>query len=112
MKLWVDDERPLPITFDRRTTASQTTIDLLTAELAAGRSVELISLDHDLDWPPGSAVDDDTARPILEWMLASGFWPAELRFHTANQDGHEWMVDFARRHAPATTMVDATDIWR
>ena len=111
MRLWVDDERPMPPAFDQRTESSWGTIDLLAGELAAGRMVELISFDYDLDWPPHAATNDDTAQPILEWMCAAGFWPGELRFHTANQDGHEWMVDFARCHAPETTTIDETDIW-
>lgn len=111
MRLWIDDERPMPRAFTHRTTSSRASIELLSAELAAGRTVELISFDHDLDWPPETAREDDTARPVLTWIVETGFWPAELRFHTANLDGHEWMVELAMRHAPATTVVDVRDIW-
>ena len=111
MRLWIDDERPMPKTFTHRTESSWESIALLTIELESGRTVELISFDHDLGWLPGAAGEDDTSRPVLLWILETGFWPREVRFHTANQDGHEWLTDLAVRWAPPETVVDVTDIW-
>jgi hypothetical protein len=111
VRLWIDDERPAPATFTHIASSSWAAVAVLAEFQSTGQDVALISFDHDLGWRPGTAGEDDTSRPVLEWIRAEGFWPQEIRVHSANLDGHEWLVAAAVEWAPASTVVDPTDPW-
>ncbi|MEV6643273.1 cyclic-phosphate processing receiver domain-containing protein [Amycolatopsis sp. NPDC051371] len=49
-----------------------------------------ISLDHDLG-------GDDTTRPVVLWLCENDRCPPEVRVHTANPVGREWLTGMARR---------------
>jgi len=119
MRLWIDDERPVPAEFNYNALSSAQAINLLQKAKDEGTTVELISFDHDLGmayiehWYNGEVrLTDDTSRRVLTWIIEKDFWPQEIRFHTANRVGHEWLVGTAVRYAPATTNVVTTDFWR
>jgi hypothetical protein len=106
MNLWVDDLRPPP---DSRPSPynlgetisdgwwwaknSKAAIDWLRYRKQMKIPVDVISLDHDLG-------ADDTTRPIVLWMCEQEFWPDQVRVHTANPVGREWLEGMVARYAP------------
>lgn len=96
MKIWVDDIREPPRTGDVVVwcKTSQETIVLLERAKMIGRIPEIMSLDHDLG-------GDDTTRPIVLWMCENDFWPVEVRVHSANPTGVEWLEPMISRYHPA-----------
>jgi hypothetical protein len=99
MKLWIDDERPMPDGYSEHATSSAAAIQLIDD---ARLSLTLVSFDHDLG-------GDDTTRPVMLWMIDHDVWPDTIRFHTANPIGREWLVGMADRYAPAETHLDLTN---
>lgn len=91
MKIWVDDLRPAPIEFNLQVLASQTAIGWLDWAKRKGMVVEILSLDHDLG-------GEDTTRPIVLWMIENEFWPVEVRVHSANPVGREWLEGMIERY--------------
>lgn len=55
--------------------------------------LEIISFDHDLG-------GDDTSRRVANWMIENNFWSEEIRLHTANPVGYEWLQGTFNRYAP------------
>lgn len=86
MKIWVDDERPMPEGFD---THVKTTAEAI-RWLETG-SVKFISLDHDL----GSEDENETGYFIARWIevAAHNGWipPLEWAIHSANPVGRKNM---------------------
>jgi hypothetical protein len=110
MKLWIDDERPMPKEFDTWAKSSAEAIQALENLIhTPGEPFELASFDHDLSHTDGH---DDESRPVLLWMIENNVWPDEIRVHTANPVGHKWLVSMATRYAPPTTWVDPRDPWK
>lgn len=114
MRLWIDDERVTPAEYSHAAQSSTQAINILAAERSAGRHVELVSFDHDLGycWEDGhSKIDggirDDTSRPVMLWMIENDYWPQEIRFHTANPVGRQWLVGMAQRYAPEWVRLNA-----
>lgn len=95
MIIWVDDIRTPPVTqeFIVWCKTSQETIDLLIRAKGMNRIPEVMSLDHDLG-------GDDTSRPIVLWMCENDFWPVEVRVHSANPVGVEWLQGMINRYKP------------
>lgn len=91
MRLWIDDERVMPAEYTHMAMSSAQAITLLSRH-----DFEVISFDHDL----GGTTNDDTSRPVLIWMIENEKWPGEIRFHTANPVGRDWLEGTARRYAP------------
>lgn len=100
MKLFVDDERPAPRGWVLAT-SSKDAIEIMQIYAAAGCQLDAVSLDHDLSTV---MYEDDTTRPIVERMRQHNWWPIELYVHTANPDGEDWLVEMARKYAPAGTL--------
>ncbi|MEV5713971.1 cyclic-phosphate processing receiver domain-containing protein [Amycolatopsis mediterranei] len=51
--------------------------------------------------PPGvRRRGDDTTRPVVLWLCEHDRRPAEVRVHTANPVGREWLTGMARRYGP------------
>jgi hypothetical protein len=96
MRLWVDDERPAPEGWYHAYTSAHA-IEML---ILGQHHIEAISLDHDLG-------GDDTTRPIMLWMCENEVWPKEVRVHSMNPVGREWLAGMARRYAPETVTVTA-----
>jgi len=110
MKLWIDDERPIPQEFTHSALSSRQAVHLLESHQA---DIDVVSFDHDLGaLPNGSGFTDDTSRPVLIWMIEHDVWPAEVRFHTANPVGREWLVGMCERYAPDTVLINMYDPWR
>jgi hypothetical protein len=110
VRIYLDDERPMPPNFTHLVKTSQEAINLLATAQREGKDVELFSFDHDLGgWREGEAYDD--SKRVLKWMIKYEFWPKELRFHTANPVAHKWLRLLARDEAPETTKVDETWQW-
>jgi hypothetical protein len=97
VNLFVDDERPAPLSWHLATTAEHA-IEVLDDALNFNYCIDILSLDHDLGYTT------DTVMPVLEWMRDNKFWPHQLYVHTANEDGEEVMLGFIREHAPAGTL--------
>lgn len=98
MRIWVDDIRTPPKGWIWCKTSAQT-IDLL-SNVVTQRAyydrpnlfrINVMSLDHDLG-------GDDTTRPIVLWMCENDFWPVEVRVHSANHVGVEWLEGMIERY--------------
>lgn len=92
MKLWIDDLRPAPDGWQWLFTSEQA-ITVLTACKWHGIVVDAMSLDHDLG-------GDDTSRPIVLWCCENDFWPVDVRVHSANPVGVEWLEGMIERYKP------------
>ncbi|GHG25905.1 MULTISPECIES: cyclic-phosphate processing receiver domain-containing protein [Amycolatopsis] len=86
-RLWVDDLRPAPPGWTWAKSSAEAIAFLRDGEFAA------LSLDHDLG-------GEDTTRPVVLWLCEHDRWPAEVRVHTANPVGREWLTGMARRYGP------------
>lgn len=86
--LWVDDLRPAPEGWTWVKTSDEA------LEALAERNWDLMSLDHDLG-------GDDTSRRIVLHLAEHGGWPQEVRVHSANPVGVEWLSGMIRRYKPA-----------
>lgn len=104
-KLWVDDLRlPPDATAERDggggnslwfwAKTSREAIDWLHERRSKSEPVDVVSLDHDLG-------GDDTTRSVVLWMCETGCWPGEVRVHTANPVGREWLEGMAGRYHPS-----------
>ena len=96
MKIWVDDIRTPPDETWRWAKTSAEAIRWLTnSKIVNWRpgwgGIEIMSLDHDLG-------GDDTSRPIVLWMCENDFWPVEVRVHSANPVGVEWLEGMIKRY--------------
>lgn len=99
IRLWIDDLRPAPEGWVWVKT-SQEAIQKLSdiTLLKEDHLLQLVSFDHDLG-------EDDTSRPVLDWMIENDVWPAIVQIHTANPVGQQYLADTARQHAPGGTPV-------
>jgi hypothetical protein len=99
MKIWVDDLRTPPDETWTWYKTSQETIESLARCLWLCRNKsaiyrdEIMSLDHDLG-------GEDTTRPIVLWMIENNFWPVEVKVHSANPVGYEWLTGMITRYKP------------
>lgn len=91
MKIWVDDMRPRPAWDWVQAYSSSEAIVLLDNHRRSGFPVEILSLDHDLG-------GDDTSRRVVLWMIENDFWPVEVRIHSANPVGVEWLEGMIERY--------------
>lgn len=91
MRLWVDDLRPPP---DESWSVAVSSAGAI-YQLGLWR-FDAISLDHDLG-------GDDMTRPVVLWMAEHDAWPTEVRVHTANPVGREWLVGMCDRYGPGVT---------
>jgi hypothetical protein len=95
MKIWVDDLRPPP---DDSWTWYKTSTEVIEdfANLSnnwhrISDVVSVMSLDHDLG-------DEDTTRGIVLWCCHKKDWPKEVRVHSANPVGIEWLEGMIERY--------------
>lgn len=96
MKIWVDDIRPAPESFDWWVKTSKDFIEgmeIIKYVVGDGSGIELVSLDHDLG-------GDDTTRPIVLWFCENDFWPVKTVVHSANPVGVEWLEGMIERYGP------------
>lgn len=91
MKIWVDDLRPPPDDSWHWEKTSTSAILMLRLLKILDIGVETMSLDHDL----GGA---DTTRPVVLWCCENNFWPVEVRAHSANPVGREWLEGMIERY--------------
>lgn len=92
MKIYIDDERPLPAEYTHLATTYEQALGCIAIASGAGL-FDLVSFDHDLG-------GDDTTRGLLTFMIENDVWPNEIRVHTANPVGHDWLIGTAARYAP------------
>lgn len=83
--LWVDDVRPAPEGWHWAKNSDEA-IDAL-----ASQRWDLMSLDHDLG-------GEDTSRRAVLWLCENGNWPDEVRVHSANPVGVEWLTGMVKRY--------------
>lgn len=120
MKLWIDDVRPDP---DREHAGlvqpegwhwAKTVQEAISwLEINRCQPIDVISFDHDLGYAymdsatvidgGGNPADDkfSSSRPVLIWMIENDVWPDEIRVHSHNPIGAEWLAGTADRYAPA-----------
>jgi len=95
MKIWVDDIRPAPEGWHWWKSSEEAIFFLSEWKQLHGLGLievpKVMSLDHDLG-------GDDTTRPIVIWMCESNFWPVEVRVHSANPVGVEWLEGMIERY--------------
>lgn len=99
MKIWVDDIRTPPGDTWVWCKSSQETIRyLVNAKIAVAKgwveknkAIDVMSLDHDLG-------GEDTTRYIVLWCCNHDFWPVEVRVHTANPVGRDWLEGMIERY--------------
>lgn len=84
MKIWLDDERPMPVGFDCQAKTAARAIELL----AAG-NVTALSLDHDLG--DGAGTGYEVACYIEQAAYNGTLSPIEVTIHSANPVGRERM---------------------
>lgn len=97
MKIWVDDIRTPP---DDSWNWYKTSTSLI-ADMANWRNnwnrisdvVKVISLDHDLG-------GEDTTRGIVLAFCEWNDWPVEVRVHSANPVGRQWLEGMIERYKP------------
>jgi hypothetical protein len=95
VRLWIDDLRATPAEYTHTATTSAAAIAVLTDILVTGAPLTSISFDHDLG-------GDDTTRPVMLWMIENNVWPTDIRLHTANPVGRDWLQSLIGRYAPET----------
>lgn len=89
MRLWVDDMRLPPAEDWRHARTSAEALEVL----SSSQVVEM-SLDHDLG-------GDDDARRIILWLCENpDYWPPEVRVHSMNPVGREYLVGMVYRYNP------------
>ena len=97
MKIWVDDIRPAPEGWHWWTSSEMALFYLDQWKMLVAENMidapQIMSLDHDLG-------GDDTTRPIVIWMIENDFWPVEVRVHSANSVGYEWLTAMIDRYKP------------
>lgn len=92
MKIWVDDIRnPPDEDWLWAKTSGQALAMIQLRALYGYPPFEIMSLDHDLG-------GDDTTRPIVLWHCEYGHWPLEVRVHSANPVGVEWLEGMIERY--------------
>ncbi|WIB65482.1 cyclic-phosphate processing receiver domain-containing protein [Curtobacterium sp. MCBD17_040] len=96
--LWIDDERPMPPGFNAVARTSAEALNLVHEAHDRGYPLQVVSFDHDLG-------GDDTTRPVMLWMAEHDIWPDEVRVHTANPVGRDWLEGIAARYAPTSTRI-------
>ncbi len=84
-KLWVDDIRPAPEGWHWAKTSGET------IKALASQRWGVMSLDHDLG-------GEDTSRRAVLWLCENGNWPDEVRVHSANPVGVEWLTGMVSRY--------------
>lgn len=87
IKVWLDDERPMPSTFDIHVKTPEEAIELLEKNI-----VEYISLDHDLGLEPDSRNGYMVAKWIEEHAYFGDLVPLAWNCHTANSAGRDNMT--------------------
>lgn len=97
-RLWIDDERPMPLGYNKNARTSEEALAILREAIALAHPLELVSFDHDLG-------GDDTTRRILTWMIENDFWPDTIRIHTANPIGLDWLRGTAERYSPGRVQI-------
>ncbi len=79
MKLWVDDERPMPLDFDIHVKTAREAI----AQIDTGK-ITVISFDHDLG-------EEENGYTVASYIEAGAYFGTigkmELRIHSANPVG-------------------------
>lgn len=109
MRIWVDDERPMPsdwvgITHHFKTSAAAVLwLEHLEGEIALlpddrrepfrAMFFTEVSLDHDLG-------GDDNGFVVLDWMIEHDLWPNMLTIHTANIPARQRMLAAANAESP------------
>lgn len=98
MKIWIDDIREPEDNWLWCQTSEEALrfFDILKYR---GVPVDVISFDHDLGLKADSEETDDT-RVVAMWMIENDFWPKEIRLHTRNVVGYEWLQGMFNRYAP------------
>lgn len=110
IKLFVDDERPIPDDTWTLVTNSPDALDFMDEQRLSNVVIDTISLDHDLSTQLG--YDDDT-RCIMLYMCEHDYWPENLYVHTANPCGEEYLVQMAKRYGPPGMLKGfGPDYWR
>lgn len=90
MNIWVDDLRPAPEGY-HHVYSSDSAIYWLRYIKQTGGTIGVLSLDHDLG-------GDDTSRKIVIWMCENDWWPKEVRCHSANPVGRDWIEGMIERY--------------
>lgn len=90
MKIWVDDIREPPDKGWLWFLSSNAALEFFKFCKRNSITVHEVSLDHDLG-------GEDTTRFIVRWFCEADFWPVEVKVHSANPVGREWlegMIDY------------------
>lgn len=91
MKIWLDDERPMPSEFDYHARTAREAIDLLVSGV-----VTAISLDHDLG-VEHNGTGYDVACYIEQAAYNDTLAPIEVTIHSANPVGRDRMQQAINR---------------
>lgn len=96
MKLWLDDERPVP---DDSWVLAKTVDDLKTALQENQETLEEVSLDFVL-------VGRETGLDALLWMKDQDIWPAKLTTHSSGISANFVMIEYAQEVGPAEMVIE------
>lgn len=86
MKLWVDDERPVP---DDSWTSAKTVAEAKDRMIEQG-DLEWVSLDYTLSYS-----SSDSGVDVLVWMIANDKIPTRLTAHSSSWAGRQLIIDVA-----------------
>ena len=117
LSLWLDDRRTAPWGYDLHARTYEECVALFEQH---GDEIECVSLDHDLaeehyepeptGYTPAPPLDRSkyktkTGYAVVEWMVARGFWPRDVRVHSLSRRGAEDMLSLLKRTAPPQVSV-------
>lgn len=91
MNLWVDDLRQPP---GEGWVWVKTTRDAIQHLIYNAEQIPVMSLDHDLG-------HGFTSRKIILWCCENGRWPREVRVHSMNPVGKDWLESMIERYKDA-----------
>ena len=84
MKIWLDDERPIPNGWLGVKTPEMC-IAIIEIAFHNGETVEILSLDHDLGLIDPDTLQERTGYDVLLWLEKyPKMMPKEVRIHSAN----------------------------
>lgn len=100
MRIWLDDERPMPEGFDKHCRTYKEITDILFFYWREGWEVEEISLDNDL------GEGEVEGRKVVLWLAEKGHfwdesvWPKQVTIHSANPVARDYMLGMIERYKP------------
>lgn len=102
-RIWIDDIREAPDDWLWCVNSGEA-IRMLDILKYRDVQIDVISFDHDLGYDEDG--NDDTTRKVANWIIENDFWPKEIRLHTRNPVGYEYLQGTFNRYAPDSVVLE------